>query len=78
LVYFGGIVFIIWGVSLVLNSNATLDVNGVPSKDPWIKSIVLIVGLVVGVLGVLLLIARPYRPDLRDPSSPKVMKQLDN
>jgi hypothetical protein len=44
----GGVVFIIWGLSLVSNPKATIDVNGVPSSDQWIKASVLIVGLVVG------------------------------
>ena len=57
----GGI-FAFWGISLVLDPNATIDVNGVPSNDPWTKAIVLIVGLVVCVFGVLLLVARRFRP----------------
>jgi hypothetical protein len=57
----GGI-FALWGLSLVLDSKATIDVDGVPSTDPWIKAVVLIVGLVVCVLGVLMLVARRYRP----------------
>jgi hypothetical protein len=57
-----GVVFTIWGLSLVLDHNATIDVNGVPSNDPWEKAIVLIVGLVAVVLGILMLMARPYRP----------------
>ena len=61
----GGI-FTLWGVSLVLDPKATIDVNGVPSNDPWIKAIVLIVGVVICVLGVLSLIARRFRPDLGD------------
>jgi uncharacterized membrane protein YhaH (DUF805 family) len=57
----GGI-FALWGLSLILDSKTTMDVNGVPSSDPWIKAIVLIVGLVVCVLGVLTLVAKRYRP----------------
>jgi hypothetical protein len=57
----GGI-FALWGLSLVLVSKATMDVNGMPSNDPWIKASVLIVGLVVCVLGVLMLVARRFRP----------------
>ena len=61
----GGI-FVLWGLSLVLDSKATIGVDGVPSSDPWIKASVLVAGLVVGGLGVLLLISRRYRPDLGD------------
>ena len=57
----GGI-FSLWGLSLVLNPKATIDVNGVPSSDPWTKAIVLIAGLVVCVLGVLLIVARRFTP----------------
>jgi hypothetical protein len=57
----GGI-FVLWGLSLVLDSKATIDVNGVPSSDPWVKASVLILGLVVCVLGVLMLVAKRYRP----------------
>jgi hypothetical protein len=61
----GGI-FVLWGLSLVLDPKATIGVDGVPSTDPWIKASVLVVGLVVCGLGVLLLISRRYRPDLGD------------
>ncbi len=57
-----GVVFTIWGLSLVLDPKATIDVNGVPSSDPWEKTGVLIMGLVVAVLGILVLKALPYRP----------------
>jgi hypothetical protein len=56
----GGVIAI-WGVTLVLDPKATIAVNGVPSSDPWIKASMLVVGLVVSVLGVLLVIARPFR-----------------
>jgi hypothetical protein len=59
---FVGAVFAIWGLFLVLDPKATIGVNGVPSNDPWIKAMVLVVGLVVGVLGVLLVFARPPQP----------------
>jgi hypothetical protein len=57
-----GVVFVIWGLSLVLNHNATIVVNGVPSSDSWIKASVLIVGLVLSTIGILMLMARPYQP----------------
>jgi len=57
-----GAVFTIWGLSLVLDAKATIDVNGVPSSDPWIKASVLIIGLVAVVIGVLMLMARSYQP----------------
>jgi len=58
-----GVIFTIWGLALVLNKNSTIGVNGVPSSDPWEKAMVLVVGVVSVVLGVLVLMARPYRPD---------------
>jgi len=57
-----GVVFTFWGLSLVLDSKATIGVNGVPTSDPWIKASVLVVGVVVAALGVLMLMARPYEP----------------
>jgi uncharacterized membrane protein len=57
-----GVVFTFWGLSLVLDSKATIDVNGVPSSDPWIKASVLVIGVVGVVIGVLMLKARPYQP----------------
>ncbi len=60
-VLLGGI-FTLWGLSLVSDPKATIDVNGVPSSDPWTKAIVLILGLVICVLGALMLIARRFRP----------------
>ncbi len=62
---FGG-VFTLWGVSLVLDRNATIAVNGMPSGDLWIKSIVLIAGVGMGVIGMMILMSRRYRPDLGD------------
>lgn len=57
-----GVVFTIWGLWLVLDQKATLNINGVPSNDPWTKASVLIIGLVAVTIGVLVLKARPYRP----------------
>jgi uncharacterized YccA/Bax inhibitor family protein len=57
-----GGVFAIWGLTLVLDHNTTIDVNGVPSSDPWIKASVLVVGLVFLVIGILTLKAKPYQP----------------
>jgi uncharacterized membrane protein len=57
-----GVVFTFWGLSLVLDSKATIDVNGVPSSDPWIKASVLVIGVVAVVIGVLMLKARSYQP----------------
>jgi hypothetical protein len=62
----GGGVLCIWGLSLVADSKSTIAVNGVPTSDPWEKWIVVVGGLVVAALGVLLLRARRYRPDLGD------------
>jgi hypothetical protein len=63
---FGGMVFSIWGFSILLDSKATIDVDRVPTTDPWTKAIVLIVGLVFLVLGLLLVFARRFGPDLGD------------
>ena len=57
-----GVVFVIWGLSLVLNHKATIEVNGGPNRDVWLKASVLIVGLVSSTIGILTLMARPYRP----------------
>jgi hypothetical protein len=54
--------FSIWGLSLVLDDKATIDVDGVPSSDPWEKAIVLVVGLMAVVTGILVFRARPYHP----------------
>jgi len=59
---FVGVVFTFWGMSLVLDQKATIDVNGVPSSDPWTKASVLIIGLVAVIVGILFLKARPYQP----------------
>lgn len=77
-----GVVFSLWGLSLLLDSQATIGVNGVPATDPWNKAIILVVGLVLFVLGLSLVLARPFRPDLADsaladskrPASDKVEK----
>jgi len=57
-----GVVFTIWGLSLVLDHKATIDVNGMPSSDPWTKASVLVIGLVAVTIGILVLKARPYQP----------------
>ena len=53
----------IWGLVLVLDSNATIDVNGVPTRDPWEKVMTLVAGLVVAAMGILMLKAKPYQPE---------------
>ena len=55
-----GVVFTVWGLSLVLNPKATIDLGGVPSSDPWIKTGILVVGLVIVTIGILMLKAKPY------------------
>src|SRR5664280_2532155 len=64
-----GVVFTAWSSWLLLHRDATIGVNGVPSNDPWDKATILIAGLVVLVLGILVLKARRYRPDLGDSAS---------
>ena len=61
-----GGVFVLWGVSLLLDRNATFSVDGIQSSDPWTKSVVLAAGLGVVVLGIMLLKSKRYRPDLGD------------
>jgi hypothetical protein len=63
---FVGLVFTAKGSWLLLHHDATIDVNGVPATDISIKAIVLMAGLVISVLGILMLKARRYRPDLGD------------
>ena len=65
---FNGAVLAIWGASLLLRPERTIDVQGVPSAAIWPKLVTLVVGIVAGVLGVLLVRARTYRPDLGDTS----------
>ncbi len=60
-IFVGG-AFAIWGLVLVLSPKGTIDDNGVPTSDPWIKALVLVVGLVAVAMGVLTLKARPYQP----------------
>ena len=61
-----GAIFVLWGLSLVLDPKATIGDDGVPSADPWLKASVLVVGLVVSGLGVLFVKSRRYRPDPGD------------
>lgn len=61
----GGI-FIWWGLSLLLNRGATLDVDGIPSHDLWTKSLPLVAGAVAAMLGIMVLKAKRFRPDLGD------------
>ena len=63
-----GALFSFWGLSLLLDSKATIDVDGVPTTDPWIKAMLLIMGLGGFVLGLLMIFARRFRPDLGDPA----------
>jgi hypothetical protein len=60
-IFVGG-VFAIWGLALTIDRNATVDVNGMPSTDPWIRAGVIVVGLVFVVIGILTLKAKPYQP----------------
>ena len=51
----GGIIFSIWGAWLLFDREAALMVDGVPTRDPAMKAVVLASGVVVAVLGSLLL-----------------------
>ncbi len=57
----GGIICL-WGVSLLLRSNSTISVNGVPTDDVFVKTIITIVPFLVALLGVLLVRAPYYEP----------------
>jgi hypothetical protein len=63
---FVGVIFSFSGILLLLDSKASIGVNGTPTTDPWTKAIELIAGLVFFALGLLLVLARRYRPDLDD------------
>jgi len=75
--FFVGGCFAIWGLSLVLDPRATINVNGIPTSDPWMKATVLVVGLMVCSLGVLLFFSRPLRLNLGDSPFSKHKKQSD-
>jgi nitrate reductase gamma subunit len=62
---FGGVVFFIWGISLILDPKATIEVNGVPTGSIWAKAMMLVVGIVAGVMGILLILARPFRGKIK-------------
>ena len=57
-----GLVLFVWGLSLVLNPDSPIDINGVPTTSLVVKSIVLAGGLIVAILGAVLLFARPTQP----------------
>jgi hypothetical protein len=57
-----GLVLFVWGLSLVLNPDSPIDINGVPTTSMVVKSIVLAGGLLVAILGLVLLFARPIQP----------------
>jgi uncharacterized membrane protein len=57
-----GSVFVVWGLSVLLDHNATITVNEVPSSDPWIKASVLVGGLIIVGTGVWKLLTRCHRP----------------
>lgn len=60
---FGGIVFLEWGIYFTINPNASKGfVTG--GLDPAITS--LCVGALAELIGLAVLNARPYRPDLGD------------
>jgi hypothetical protein len=60
---FDGLVLAVWGILLVLNPDLPIDLNGVPTTNMLLKSGVLAGGLVVAILGVVLLFAKPIQPD---------------
>jgi hypothetical protein len=58
-----GIIISSWALGFVLDPKATIPVNGMPTNDGPTKALVFILPLIVSIVGVLLLFARPYRPD---------------
>jgi hypothetical protein len=65
---FNGVIFAVWGVSLLLRTGSTIDVQGVPTTALGPKIEMTLVGILAVVLGLLLVRARTYRPDLGDVS----------
>lgn len=61
-----GSVFTLWGLSLILRPNSIVMLNGMPNRDPFLKRLMLGMGLGTLVLGILVLVSRRYRPDLGD------------
>ena len=57
-----GLVFVIWGFIVLLNHNATITVNEVPSSDPWIKASVMVGGLIIVGTGIWMLMRRSRQP----------------
>jgi hypothetical protein len=62
------IVFTSWATTLLLRPEATIELEGVPSAAPGPKLLILLVGMVVLAIGLAILRAQPYRPDLGDSS----------
>ena len=60
--------FVVWSMTLVLRSQSTLDIGGVPTSDLEPKLVILGGGVAVLILGVLMVRAVAYRPDLGDAS----------
>jgi hypothetical protein len=63
-----GAIFAIWGGSLLLRPQSTMDVQGMPTAAIGPKLGMMVVGILAVVLGVLLVRVRTYRPDLGDAS----------
>ena len=63
-----GTIFTIWGIALLLSPQSTIDVEGVPTAALGPKLGMLAIGLLTLVLGVMVVRARTYRPDLGDVS----------
>jgi len=63
-----GVVFVVQAMVLVLRSQSTLDIGGVPTSELGPKLTILGGGVAVLIFGVLMLRAVVYRPDLGDTS----------
>ena len=63
---FGGLVLVGWSIHLVVNPEASYSVNELESFDKGSRWTLLVMALVQTILGVALLLARSFRPDLGD------------
>jgi uncharacterized protein YjeT (DUF2065 family) len=59
-----GAVFLIWGISLLANPDATINWDDMVTKNSWPKAQIAIIGFMAIAVGILLLLVRPFRPDL--------------
>jgi hypothetical protein len=63
-----GIVFTSWAARLLVNPKATVNLEGVATAAVEPKLLLMLAGFVALAIGVAIVRARPYRPDLGDSS----------